>query len=117
MNDQVLTLADTDEVIPILMIALGGAALITWLVFSNIRKALETRSKENTRREIAAYVAEGSISPDDARKLLGSSTEEAENQISNAVAWGMISPKKAEQLIHAIRSDGPPTPPAKPADA
>ncbi len=116
MSDATLTLADMDEVIPILVIAMGGAILIVWLVFGNIRKALETRAKEMTRREIAAYVAEGSMSPDDARKLLGSSSEEAERKISDAVAWGVISPKKAEELIRAFRAD-PSSAPQRPADA
>jgi len=117
MNQTPLTLADMDEVIPILVISIGGAVFIVWLVFSNIRRALETRAKEVTRREIAAYVAEGSISPDDARKLLGSSTLDAENKISDAVAWGVISPKKAEELIRAIRAEYPSQRPDRPAEA
>lgn len=118
MIDQTLTLADLDDVIPILLIAIVGAIVIIWLVFGNLRKAIETRAKEMTRREIAAYVAEGSISSDDARKLLGSSTAEAETQISNAVAWGTISPKKAEELIRAIREVDAQNPPAgRPAEA
>lgn len=34
------------------------------------RKAARTREREQSRREIAAYVAEGSITPDDAVRLM-----------------------------------------------
>ncbi|MEZ6242283.1 MAG: hypothetical protein R3B57_04500 [Phycisphaerales bacterium] len=117
MSESLLTLGDMGEVIPIIVIGMGGAITIVWLVFTNIRKALETRARETTRREIAAYVAEGSISPDDARKLLGSNSEEAERRISDAVAWGMISPKRAEELIRAFRSEPPSERPDRPAEA
>jgi hypothetical protein len=70
---------------------------------------LETRARETTRREIAAYVAEGSIAPEDAQRLLANGSEELEKQIGNAVAWGMISAKKAEGLIRAAR-EGQPNP-------
>ena len=33
-------------------------------------RSAQTRAREESRREIAAYVAEGTISPDDAAKLL-----------------------------------------------
>ena len=66
VNDtQVLAL-----MIPI--IAVGGGVL--WLIIgsiaSNARRSVETKAREESRREIAAYVAEGSITADDAAKLL-----------------------------------------------
>lgn len=57
---------------------LTGIAIVT-IVFSfltvaavvdAIRKTSQSRHKEESRREIAAYVAEGSISPADGAKLL-----------------------------------------------
>ena len=35
------------------------------------RKASETKAKEESRREIAAYVAEGSMTAEDAAQILG----------------------------------------------
>ncbi len=53
--------------------ALGGA-FITFLIIATIlehrQKISKTVEREQSRREIAAYVAEGSISPEDATKLL-----------------------------------------------
>ncbi len=86
-------------------IAFGALALLIvfWIVFSNIRKMYETRQRETTRREIAAYVAEGSITPGDARTMMGNETSDFEKKIADAVAWGMLSSKKAEQLMRAMR--------------
>jgi hypothetical protein len=77
--------------------------IVFWVAFSNIRKMYQTRQREQTRREIAAYVAEGSISPADARTMMGSEDGEFEKKIADAVAWGMLSSKKAEQLMRAMR--------------
>ena len=41
-----------------------GMALNSW------RKVAETRSREESRREISAYVAEGSITPIEAERIL-----------------------------------------------
>lgn len=88
-------------------IAFGALMLliIFWVLFSNIRKMYETRQRETTRREIAAYVAEGSISPADARTMMGNDETEFEKKIADAVSWGMLSSKKAEQLLRAMRED------------
>lgn len=53
-------------------IALVGGLLIAALgiTVSFVRRVLKHRETEKTRREIAAYVAEGSIKPDDAVKLM-----------------------------------------------
>ena len=61
--------------IPIIAVAGGlGLAMIS-VIAKAIRRTAESRHKEESRREIAAYVAEGSISPDDAYKLLSAGTD------------------------------------------
>ncbi|MFI4898135.1 MAG: hypothetical protein ACIARR_09940 [Phycisphaerales bacterium JB059] len=107
MDNSLLTVGAADEVIPILIITLIGAVVLTLIIFSNVRRVLETRARETTRREIAAYVAEGSIAPEDAQRLLANGSDELEKQIGNAVAWGMISAKKAEGLLRAAREGRP----------
>ncbi len=63
-----LTLAD--ELVPIFGIVgsmiFGMAWLVVWF-FSDRRKTIE---RERTKREIAAYVAEGTISPQDAERII-----------------------------------------------
>lgn len=44
--------------------------LVVAVVSEERRKAARTREREQSRREIAAYVAEGSITPDDAVRLM-----------------------------------------------
>lgn len=63
-----------EEEVIIVAIIFGGAftVAIVAIVANAIRKIVQSRSKEQSRREIAAYVAEGSISPDDAVRLLES---------------------------------------------
>lgn len=57
-------------IIPI--VAIGGtiAVAIVGIVFGTLKSILQTRARETTKRELAAYVAEGSISPDDAERLV-----------------------------------------------
>ncbi len=55
---------------PIGLFVIGGIIAIVAIVFGSITKIIVSRAKERTRREIAAYVAEGSIDPDKAVAML-----------------------------------------------
>ncbi|GJM20061.1 MAG: hypothetical protein DHS20C14_22740 [Phycisphaeraceae bacterium] len=59
-----------ENLIPIIAVAGGLLVAIVAIVSSMITSAKRTRQREETRREIAAYVAEGSMTPEDAEKLL-----------------------------------------------
>ena len=68
-----------DETVKLVGVAGGlllGAMFIAFLMLAvwwdSRSKVRRTEEFENSRREIAAYVAEGSIAPDDAAKLLAS---------------------------------------------
>lgn len=56
----------------IAVIAVGGgiALAVIAIVTGSVSSILRTRAKEQSRREIAAYVAEGSMSPADAERIL-----------------------------------------------
>ena len=56
--------------IPLLAISGGLVIALVSVVANAIKGSIQTRQREESRREIAAYVAEGTISPDDAFKLL-----------------------------------------------
>ncbi len=64
----------TDRVLITGAIFLGGIILCVfvtiWIVIDARHKAAESRNREETRREVAAYVAEGSMTVEDATKLL-----------------------------------------------
>ena len=70
------TLAGIDEeVIPIFAISLGCGIAIIAIVFGTVKNMVISSNREKTRREVAAYVAEGSISPEDAEKILSAGRE------------------------------------------
>jgi hypothetical protein len=60
------------EELAIVGIIFGGGftVAIVGMITGAIRDVFRSRHQEESRREIAAYVAEGSISPDDAAKIL-----------------------------------------------
>ncbi len=68
-----LILADAIEQIldsPVPVIALGTIVAVVAIVAGSATKIVRSQGRERTRREIAAYVAEGSIDPDKAIEML-----------------------------------------------
>ena len=69
-----LTLASMEEAMGVMipLVAVGGGLCVGMvsIISKAIRRTAESRHREESRREIAAYVAEGSMSPDDAYKIL-----------------------------------------------
>lgn len=59
-----------DQIVPIIAVSGGMVLFFSAIVAVTIRRIVLGRSAEQSRREVAAYVAEGTISPDDAVKLL-----------------------------------------------
>lgn len=58
------------NVVPLTVFFVGGVVCIVWVIAATIDSIVKARGRERTKREIAAYVAEGSISPVDAERLL-----------------------------------------------
>lgn len=56
--------------IPIIAVAGGILVALTAITFGTMSGVAKRKSYEQSRREIAAYVAEGSISPQEAERLL-----------------------------------------------
>ena len=59
-----------DNIIPILAIGATAVVAIIAIFFGALRRIMHTTDTEKTRREIAAYVAEGSITPEEGERLL-----------------------------------------------
>lgn len=71
MMTEAATLATfDDELIPVIAMAIGGGIAVIAIVFGTIKKLFETSAREKSRREIAAYIAEGSMTPEDGERLL-----------------------------------------------
>jgi hypothetical protein len=62
--------ANPGPFIPYFAIGVGVSIGAIALVGGILTDVLKNRDRERTRREIAAYLAEGSISPEDADRLL-----------------------------------------------
>jgi len=96
----------SEEFVIKMVAMVGGLAIAAvWIVMKSLREIGLKRQSETTRREIAAYVAEGSIRPEDAAALLSAGSQsETEKSIASAVQNGVISPAKAEKLFATLRS-------------
>ncbi len=71
MDEILSTIASSEEMI--MGLAIGPLVLFTGLLIVRMccRAAMEnTRQREETRREVAAYVAEGSMSGEEAERLM-----------------------------------------------
>lgn len=96
---------------PVLIFGMCAVVGVIVYIARSMREVRIAREREQTKREVAAYVAEGSIRPEDAAAILNAGVgptppSDAEHQIASAVKWGTVSPDKAATLIQALRSPG-----------
>lgn len=70
MGEVIQLLIERGAIIPVTAIAFGCSIPIFGAIAGAIRGSIVGRAREEARREIAAYVAEGSMSPEDAERIL-----------------------------------------------
>ncbi|MEZ6232939.1 MAG: hypothetical protein R3B68_02005 [Phycisphaerales bacterium] len=58
------------EVIPIVAIACGCGVAVVSIIMGTLTNASKANQREKTKRELAAYVAEGSMTPEEAERIL-----------------------------------------------
>jgi len=71
MNEMIDTIAGNPDLTAGVIFGLSGMIFLlalAWIIASSIVRG--QREREKTRREVAAYVAEGSINPEEAERLL-----------------------------------------------
>lgn len=66
------TLATSGDEVVMIMALIGGVIAVVAIITSSVEKVKIARAREESRREIAAYIAEGSISAEDGRRLMDS---------------------------------------------
>ncbi|MEO1007748.1 MAG: hypothetical protein AAFX79_04230 [Planctomycetota bacterium] len=66
MEDVLHQVLDED----VLIFLVGGTIAITAIVFGFVSSTVKGVAREKTRREIAAYIAEGSMTADQGEKLM-----------------------------------------------
>lgn len=47
-----------------------GVIVVVWIAFATVESIMKSLSRERSRREIAAYIAEGSMTPEQGERLL-----------------------------------------------
>jgi hypothetical protein len=55
-----------------------GMMVVIWTICATAESILKSMGRERSRREIAAYVAEGSMTPEQGERLLRASGKEAD---------------------------------------
>jgi hypothetical protein len=66
------TIAELDpgHVITIVAISVSGGIVVMSIIFGNVRRMADRDTIEKSRREVAAYIAEGAMTPDEGERLL-----------------------------------------------
>jgi hypothetical protein len=62
--------SDEDVFVPLVFLGTGLIITVVAIVFTSVRKMVVSSNVEKSRREIAAYIAEGSMTPEDGERLL-----------------------------------------------
>ncbi len=63
---------------PVPLFLIGGVIAIVAIISCSVTKVTVSRSRERTRREIAAYVAEGTIDPDKGIEMMKAGAKEVD---------------------------------------
>ncbi len=70
-NDEVwVHLADSENFVAILAVTVGCVVGVVGIIGGTISSVTRSKAREQTKRELAAYVAEGTIDPDKAVAIL-----------------------------------------------
>ncbi|MBL8991428.1 MAG: hypothetical protein JNJ48_07605 [Phycisphaerae bacterium] len=74
-----LTVAvESGDVVPIVAIVTAGFVGLVWAVLSVVQGIRRDRERERSRREIAAYIAEGSMTPEQGERLMNAGPRKAD---------------------------------------
>lgn len=59
-----------DEVEVVLVIGMGMSVAVIGIIAGTVKHVLTVKAREASRREIAAYIAEGSMTPEEGERLM-----------------------------------------------
>jgi len=96
-----LALGLTDDTIQtVVALAVIGSVITICTIAGAVRRIVTTRERETTTRELAAYVAEGSITPDVAERLINARAKtDLRDELARKAASGWVSAKTVEKLL------------------
>jgi len=67
-------------IIPFVAIIMGSMIAVIAIIFGSVKTIYVSRAREATKREIAAYVAEGSLDPKNAVAMLQAGTQDEDKK-------------------------------------
>lgn len=70
---------DGGELIAIIAVAMGSIIAIVSIIVGGVQSAYKSRQREQSRREIAAYIAEGSMSAQEGERLMAAGEKPKKN--------------------------------------
>ncbi len=73
---------ETLFVVPNVIFTVGGIIAIISVITCSVSGVCRTKAREQTKREMAAYVAEGSMTPEDATRILNSGPRDEDEKIA-----------------------------------
>ena len=59
-----------DDIIKVVLFAIGGGVAMLWILMATVHAITRDRLRERTKREVAAYIAEGTMTPEQGERLL-----------------------------------------------
>jgi hypothetical protein len=65
-----------------LVFGMGGLIALAAIFFGTIKSTGETKEREKSRREIAAYIAEGSMTPEDGERILSAGNRKRSTELA-----------------------------------
>lgn len=65
-----------ENLVPIVAVSIGCSVVVIWMLLTAITTILTRAQVERSRRDIAAYIAEGSMTPEEGQRLLSASPEQ-----------------------------------------
>ena len=83
MNPDTSRLMTEDFLIPVLAIGCGTVIAVVAIIFTTVKAMVVSRNREQTKRELAAYVAEGSLDPEKAIAMINAGRPQWEVGKSN----------------------------------
>lgn len=66
-----------EELIPLIAIGGGLVIALVWVVLATISETMKNSTRERTRREIAAYIAEGTMTTEQGERILSAGSADA----------------------------------------
>jgi hypothetical protein len=94
------------NLIPIVAVAGSTIVMVVWIIGWSVKRSVQAKAFEQSRREIAAYIAEGSMNAQDGATLLAVQSnprkpQDAAKRLAQHVALGMVNKKEAKALAEA----------------